>query len=434
MAPSAAKLKEALIDGTCEIYKAEPDGTSVNKVRRHVEEKLGLEDGFFTSDTWKHKSKTIIKEQVVSIPSKAVLPIVLYLQLTPLNLCHQDKLLDADGSEPENEPDTKAGIKRQSSEIESPQPKRRKKASGPVKKKEDSDVDKAPKKESKTKVKKLVSRGKAKPDDSDEEETKMEEIPSPAKNRKRDVKDESEDEPKHSTPEKGDSAAVKKQETPGDGKNSSLKNQADSDAEDAKTDIKDESKPEINDEDEYSDVIDEPPPTKRKKGEKKESSKPKAPNSAVKKEATATDDPKDAEIKKLQSHLTKCGVRKLWHMELKQYGDNAGAKIRHLKKMLSDIGMDGRFSEAKAREIKEMRELQADVEAAQEMDRLWGTSSGGRASRSKSSATKQEIKADSGEDNEDEGDDDEEEPTTFAARRRKAHADLAFLGDDSDSD
>ncbi|KAK1248391.1 hypothetical protein MKX08_006611 [Trichoderma sp. CBMAI-0020] len=409
MAPSAAKLKEALIDGTCEIYKAEPDGTSVNKVRRLVEEKLGLEDGFFTSDTWKQKSKTIIKEQV-------------------------DKLLDADDSEPDNEPDTKAGIKRQSSEVESPQPKRRKKASGPVKKKEDSDLDETPKRESKSKVKKLASRGKAKADDSDEEDTKLEEIPSPSRNRKRDVKDESEDEPKHSTPEKGDSAAIKKQETPGDEKKSSLKTQPDSDAEDAKTDIKDESKPEIN-EDEYSDVIDEPPPTKRKRGEKKEgSSKPRASKPAVKKEATATDDPKDAEIKKLQSHLTKCGVRKLWHMELKQYGDNAGAKIRHLKKMLSDIGMDGRFSEAKAREIKEMRELQADVEAAQEMDRLWGTSSGGRASRSKSNATKQEPKADSGEDHEDEGDDDEEEPTTFAARRRKAHADLAFLGDDSDSD
>lgn len=343
-------------------------------------------------------------------------------------------MLDADDSELENEPDTKAGIKRQSSEVESPQPKRRKKASGPVKKKEDSDVEKTPKKESKTKVKKLVSRGKAKPDDSDEEDTKMEEIPSPARNRKRNVKDESEDEAKHSTPEKGDYAAIKKQETPGDEKKSSLKNQPESDAEDAKTDIKDESKPEINEEDEYSDVIDEPPPTKRKRGEKKEGSKPKASKPAVKKEAAATDDPKDAEIKKLQSHLTKCGVRKLWHMELKQYGDNAGAKIRHLKKMLSDIGMDGRFSEAKAREIKEMRELQADVEAAQEMDRLWGTSSGGRASRSKSSATKQEIKADSGEDNEDEGDDDEEEPTSFVARRRKAHADLAFLGDDSDSD
>lgn len=72
MAPSAAKLKEALIEGTCEIYKAEPDGTSVNKVRRHVEEKFGLDDGFFTSDAWKQKSKTIIKEQVVSITSRAV--------------------------------------------------------------------------------------------------------------------------------------------------------------------------------------------------------------------------------------------------------------------------------------------------------------------------------------------------------------------------
>lgn len=68
MAPSAAKLKEALIEGTREVYQAEPDATSVNKVRRHVEEKLGLENGFFTSETWKQKSKTIIKEQVVSLP------------------------------------------------------------------------------------------------------------------------------------------------------------------------------------------------------------------------------------------------------------------------------------------------------------------------------------------------------------------------------
>lgn len=345
-------------------------------------------------------------------------------------------MLDEDGSEPENEPDTKVGIKRQSSEAESPQPKRRKKASGPVKRKEESDVEETPKKESKTKVKKLASRSKAKSDASEEEDTKLGEIPSPDKSRKRSVKDESENESKHNTPNKGDSAAIKKQETPGDEKRPSLKNQPDSEAEDTKADIKDELKLEVNEEDEYSDVIDEPPIPKRKRGEKKESSsKPKASKSAIKKEATSTDDPKDAEIKKLQSQLTKCGVRKLWHIELKQYGDNTGAKIRHLKKMLSDIGMDGRFSEAKAREIKEMRELQADVEAAQEMDRLWGTSSGGRASRSKSSVTKQETKPGYGEDNEDDVDDgDDEEPTSFAARRRKAHADLAFLGDDSDSD
>ncbi|KAL7951420.1 hypothetical protein V8C42DRAFT_304056 [Trichoderma barbatum] len=409
MAPSAAKLKEALIDGTREVYRAEPDGTSVNKVRRLVEEKLGLEDGFFTSDTWKQKSKTIIKEQV-------------------------DKLLDADDSEPKYESDTKVGIKRQSSELASPQPKRRKKASGPAKKKEESDVEESPKKESSIKVKKLASRRKAEADDSDDQDAKLEESPSPARNRKRSLKEESEDELKHAASSGANTSPVKKQETPGDDIKTSVKALPDSGAGEAKADVKDEPKPEVNEEDEYSDVIDEPPPTKRKRGEKKEaSSKPKAPKPAAKKEAATPEDPKDAEIKKLQSQLAKCGIRKLWHIELKQHGDNAGAKIRHLKKMLADIGMDGRFSEAKAREIKEMRELQADVEAAQEMDRLWGTSSGGRASRSKAKTAAEEEKPESGEDNEENGN-DEDEPTSFAARRRKAHADLAFLGDESDSD
>ncbi|KAL6815766.1 hypothetical protein GGI42DRAFT_116217 [Trichoderma sp. SZMC 28013] len=408
MAPSAAQLKAALIEGTREVYSAEPDGTSVNKVRRRVEEKLGLEDGFFTSETWKQKSKTIIKEQV-------------------------DKLLDEDASEPKYESDSKVGIKRRSSELESPEPKRRKKTSRPAKKEEDSDVDETPKKKPSTKSKKLVSRRKVEADDSDDQGAKLEGSPSPTKSRKRSTKEESEDELKPNPSSGGDNATVKKQDTPGDEIKPSVKDQPDSGTEEAKADVKDESKPEVNEEDEYSDVIDEPPPPKRKRGEKKESSsKPKASKPAAKKEKDATpDDPKDAEIKKLQSQLTKCGIRKLWHIELKQYGDNAGAKIRHLKKMLADIGMDGRFSESKAREIKEMRELQADVEAAQEMDRLWGTSSGGRASRSKAKTTAQEAKLESAEET---GDEDDGEPTSFAARRRRAHADLAFLGDDSDSD
>ncbi|KAH0493035.1 hypothetical protein TgHK011_007958 [Trichoderma gracile] len=406
MAPSAAKLKEALIEGTREVYQAEPDATSVNKVRRHVEEKLGLEDGFFTSETWKQKSKTIIKEQV-------------------------DKLLEEDASEPKYESDTKVGIKRQSSEVESPEPKRRKKTSRGAKKKEESDVDENPRKDSKAKVKKLVSRRKVKADDSDEEDAKLEESPSPAAKRRRSLKGESEDEAKA---EHNGGANVKKGEPSDDENKPSVKAQADSGAEDSKADVKDESKPEVNEEDEYSDVIDEPPPPKRKRGEKKEaSSKSKASKSTAKKEAVP-DDPKEAEIKKLQSHLTKCGIRKLWHNELKQYGDNANAKIRHLKKMLADVGMDGRFSEAKAREIREMRELQADVEAAQEMDRLWGTSSGGRASRSSTKTATKQAKPEGGEDEGDDDDDEEDEPTSFAARRRKAHADLAFLGDESDSD
>jgi hypothetical protein len=181
----------------------------------------------------------------------------------------------------------------------------------------------------------------------------------------------------------------------------------------------------VAEEDEYSDVIDEPPPPKRRKGQKKEptAKAPKQPKPSSK-SAPASEDPLDAEIKKLQSQLTKCGVRKLWHNELKQYGDDAKAKIRHLKKMLTDIGMEGRFSEAKAREIKEARELLADAEAAQEMNRLWGTGTGGRASRSKSKPVK--VDESEGSDGEEEKEETDEE-NTFAARRRRAQAMKATL-------
>lgn len=67
MAPSAKALKEALIEGTCDVFKLEPDTTSVNKVRHHVEEKLGLEEDFFSGEDWKQKSKEVIKEYVVSL-------------------------------------------------------------------------------------------------------------------------------------------------------------------------------------------------------------------------------------------------------------------------------------------------------------------------------------------------------------------------------
>ena len=210
------------------------------------------------------------------------------------------------------------------------------------------------------------------------------------------------------------------------------------------------SKPEapVDGEEEYSDVIDEPPIPKRKKTKKDTAAKPakstkpsKAAAATATKKSNEPDDPLEAEIKKLQSQLTKCGVRKLWHNELKSCGDDARAKIRHLKKMLSDIGMDGRFSEAKAREIKETRELLADAEAAQEMNRLWGMESGGRSSRNKGRAAAKVVESE-GSEAEDDGDeakkeeenDDEDEDVSFAARRRRAQADLAFLGDESDSD
>ena len=66
MAPSATKMEDALVRGTVEVFGAEPDATTVNKVRKHVEQKLGLEDGFFSNAKWKQKSKGLIKEHVVS--------------------------------------------------------------------------------------------------------------------------------------------------------------------------------------------------------------------------------------------------------------------------------------------------------------------------------------------------------------------------------
>ncbi|PNY28859.1 Uncharacterized protein TCAP_01214 [Tolypocladium capitatum] len=436
MAPSTKKLEQALIDGTSEVFSAEPDGTSVNKVRRHVEERLGLEEGFFAGGNWKQKSKALIKQYV-------------------------DKLLD--GWKPETEePDSRNGVKRQSSEVDPPEPKRRKRAptaSKPVKNEEsnasgpeqkpkmtdlghgkplvlDADKFNSPSPDTKPRLKKDRGRGNL------EIHVDKSNSLSPDRKRKRDVKEESEGESRDiRRSESGDEEAqvtrVKTRVDSSDEEKLSAKKQMDY----AKPSMEvEEAKPATDEEEEYSDVVDEPPQPKGKKKTTadKKGSRSKSPKTDSKKgpvSARSSDDAKEAEIKKLQSHLVKCGIRKLWHVELKKYGDDAGAKIRHLKKMLADVGMDGRFSEAKAREIRETRELMAETEAAQEMNRLWGTRSGGRASRSRSKMVKAEESEESGacgvEDEDEDADDGE--GTTFAARRRRAQADLAFLGDDSDS-
>ncbi|KAG4217075.1 hypothetical protein PC116_g34444, partial [Phytophthora cactorum] len=171
--------------------------------------------------------------------------------------------------------------------------------------------------------------------------------------------------------------------------------------------------------------IDDPPPKKRKPRELKGAPKPKQA-----KELSVD----ETEIKKLQGQLVKCGIRKIWGIELKKYGDDSKAKIRHLKGMLRDVGIEGRFSEAKAKEIKEKRELMADLEAVTEMNRNWGTGTGGRASRSK--VTKKTLKEESEDedyvkDEEDEGDKEEVKGNPRVSKRM---ADLAFLGSDSESD
>lgn len=226
-----------------------------------------------------------------------------------------------------------------------------------------------------------------------------------------------------------------------------IANAAGSDAEDGE---KTPSKPDAGSDSEMSIVLDPTPKPKRQrahKGEKK-AKEPKAPKAkaAPKAKSTADLSPDEVQIKTLQSQLVKCGMKKIWQFELKQYGDDNKAKIRHLQNVLKDIGMVGRYSDARAREIKEMRELQADLEAVKEGEKAWGLDSG---RRSRSAAMKKSLKEPSDDDEEESGEegaprkrksrsgskesgsDGEDQPP---ARKRRVNPELAFLGSESDSD
>ncbi|KAI4748572.1 hypothetical protein E4T50_01159 [Aureobasidium sp. EXF-12298] len=165
-------------------------------------------------------------------------------------------------------------------------------------------------------------------------------------------------------------------------------------------------------ESEMSVVLDEAPP-KRKKSTSagpKTKAQPKAKSAKAAAKPSAELSEEEQTIKRLQGELLKCGVRKLWHRELASY-DTPRAKIGHLKQMLKDVGMVGRFSEQKAKAIKERRELEADLEAVQEGAKQWGN------------------EKDSGED------DSEAEAAPRPQRRAAANRFVDFGdGDDDDDD
>lgn len=129
---------------------------------------------------------------------------------------------------------------------------------------------------------------------------------------------------------------------------------------------------------ELSSVIDDlPPPAKTKKASISKNATSKSSKSFTSKskpKATSDISPEAEEIKRLQGWLVKCGIRKVWGKELKPY-DTPKAKIAHLKSMLAEAGMTGRYSNDKAAQIKEARELAADIEAVQEGNERWGLGS-----------------------------------------------------------
>jgi len=143
--------------------------------------------------------------------------------------------------------------------------------------------------------------------------------------------------------------------------------------------------PEQNSDSEMSIVFDEPPA--KKGGRKKSTSSTTAPKAKkpASKDATSTKakstkpestlTPQEEEIKRLQSWLVKCGLRKVWSKELSNC-DTPREKIAHLKRLLKDVGMEGRFSEDKAKKIKEEREFKKDLEEIKEGNAKWGESGG----------------------------------------------------------
>ncbi|KAI5793762.1 hypothetical protein DFH27DRAFT_567203 [Peziza echinospora] len=140
-------------------------------------------------------------------------------------------------------------------------------------------------------------------------------------------------------------------------------------------------------ESEMSEVIDISPKKRKKqrssdgatksKSSSKASSKPAAKARATKKGKDTGDADPDAEkIKELQSWLVRCGIRKVWGREL-QKCSSPKEKIDHLRGMLTDAGMTGRFSNEKAKKIKEERELAEELAAVQAGAEAWGTSDTG---------------------------------------------------------
>ncbi|ORY58855.1 uncharacterized protein BCR38DRAFT_70813 [Pseudomassariella vexata] len=451
MAPSQKTLEKALADAVRAVLNSENerDQLTVNFVRNRVEQEFGLEDKFFAQGDWKARSKDIIKQAADEATAEP-----------------------EPSSEPKDEitVDTKNGVKRQSTEEPSPPPKRVKRVTAPKRSKKqeseselsqlddseeekpkktkrlsdlgssEEDTKKKQKKQPKAKQpKKAAPRGKSKktvisdedeakikPDDSADRKRKL---PAPSKKpmAKRAKIESDNDEVDEKMPIKDDSEAEAKVKTSANPAKESTSKQEDSD-EEKKVDVENESKAAavVDDSSELSSVIDDEPPPPKKRGKAKESKGPAKVKASSSKPAPKELDGDEVEIKKLQGQLLKCGVRKIWAFELKDYGSDSGGKIKHLKKMLKEIGMDGRFSEAKAKEIKERRELMADLEAVQEMNKNWGVGGhNGRASRSKAKAAQRESSEEV---------ETEEEAVDAKPRVSKRMADLAFLGDESESE
>ncbi|KAI6815161.1 hypothetical protein KC340_g15773 [Hortaea werneckii] len=319
--PDEASIEQCLRRTVRDAIKSEEEVT-VNSTRIRVEEQLDLGAGFFkSSDKWKQRSKEVIHAAI-------------------------------------EEPDSPVASKKAGPK---PKPQR-----GSKRKSEDAE-DEPKKGRGQKRAKKSVTPAS----DVDESEPGEDEVqPSvkakPNPRSKNASKDDSEEQPKPD-------------------ETSDLSEPPEENGANASASAKANGKPsEVDDESEMSEVFDEPPAKKKrqKKSTSPSESKPKTtknptakPASKGGKELTADEE----EIKRLQGQLLKCGIRKVWGKELKKF-DTDKAKIKHLKSILEDVGMTGRFSAEKAKQIKEQRELAAELESAKEFNDTWGSKKDGEES------------------------------------------------------
>jgi hypothetical protein len=450
---------------------------SVNYARQAVEESLKLEDGFLKQGDWKARSKRIILDTMVR--RVAINALSVWVGMSLLTVLYQDELQSADADSPQKAAPAPVNKAKTAPKQDA---KRRKKAPSPSDAEsgatDASDVEDAP--QPPAKKRRVAKASQAKKVISEDEEDMSEasegsgdeEPPKPAAQRRSKHPTESESELSDVPDESSESKPTsEKEETP---------KPAPEDA-DELSDVIDEppkrkgkakakakakpssppteannDKPATDDSDgELSSVLDEPPPPKRKRKSTKDIAPSKSTVARGAKSTTATDSPDEAQIKLLQSQLSKCGVRKVWAFEFKKCGaDTPKAKIKHLKEMLADVGMTGRFSEAKAREIKEMRELQADLEDVMQGEKSWGVGGGGKGARRRAAAAAATARGrglkKEGSEGEDDDEDEEEEGKNgdvgseesdeggkTAVRGKgpgRRRPDLAFLEDESESE
>ncbi|KAF8519682.1 hypothetical protein JB92DRAFT_2897536 [Gautieria morchelliformis] len=183
-------------------------------------------------------------------------------------------------------------------------------------------------------------------------------------------------------------------------------------------------------ESELSVLINESPkkPVKKKaKGEKRTVSRES--KSAKDKEPSQVLDEDETTIKRLKSFVTACGVRKVWS---KEFADLPLAKhqIKHLKEVLTDIGMTGKYSMEKAKAIKAKRELARELDDVLEFERKAGVSRSGRRQITKAKRSVGELDTES---EVEEGSEDEASSNILAAKRKNtaSRSIMAYLATQS---